>query len=78
MPYVDGETLRERLVREGALAPDEALKLAREVTTRSAYAHARGFVHRDIKPANILLQSGHALVADFGIARAVEDVGGNR
>ncbi|HEX5633859.1 MAG TPA: protein kinase, partial [Gemmatimonadales bacterium] len=76
MPYVEGETLRERLVRDGALSPDEAIRLAREVADALAYAHARGFVHRDIKPANILIQSGHALVADFGIARAVEDGGG--
>jgi TolB-like protein/tRNA A-37 threonylcarbamoyl transferase component Bud32/Flp pilus assembly protein TadD len=76
MPYVDGETLRERMVREGALAPEEALKLAREVTDALAYAHSRGIIHRDIKPANILLSAGHALVADFGIARAVEDGGG--
>ena len=65
-----------RLERDGALAPDEALRLAREVVEALAYAHKRGIVHRDIKPANILLNEGHALVADFGIARAVEDGGG--
>ncbi|MFL5520548.1 MAG: protein kinase domain-containing protein [Gemmatimonadales bacterium] len=73
MPYVEGETLKEKLERDGALAPDEALRLAREVVEALAYAHKRGIVHRDIKPANILLNEGHALVADFGIARAVED-----
>jgi TolB-like protein/Tfp pilus assembly protein PilF/tRNA A-37 threonylcarbamoyl transferase component Bud32 len=76
MPLVEGESLRERLVREGRLPPDEALRLAREVAEALAYAHKRGVVHRDIKPANILLSEGHALVADFGIARAVDEGGG--
>ena len=71
MPYVAGETLRERLAREGALSLPHALRLLREVADALAYAHARGVVHRDIKPANILLADGHAMVADFGIARAV-------
>jgi serine/threonine-protein kinase len=70
MPFVDGETLRERLVR-GRMAPDAALRLVREVASALAYAHRQGVVHRDIKPANILLEHGHAVVADFGIARAV-------
>ena len=73
MPYIEGETLKDRLAREGALAPDEALRLAREIAEALAYAHKRGIVHRDIKPANILLNEGHALVADFGIARALEE-----
>jgi serine/threonine-protein kinase len=76
MPYVEGETLKERLARDGALPPDEALRLAREIAEALAYAHRRGIVHRDIKPANILLGEGHALVADFGIARAVDEGGG--
>jgi len=71
MPYVEGETLRERIAREGALHPDEALRLIREVASALAHAHRHGIVHRDIKPANILLQDDHAVVADFGIARAV-------
>jgi serine/threonine-protein kinase len=71
MPYVDGETLRERLAREGALAPAAALRLVREVASALAYAHRCGVVHRDNKPANILIEDGHAVVADFGIARAV-------
>jgi serine/threonine-protein kinase len=71
MPDVVGDTLRERLAREGALAPAAALRLVREVASALAYAHRRGIVHRDIKPANILIEDGHAVVADFGIARAV-------
>jgi serine/threonine-protein kinase len=73
MPLVEGESLRERLMREGKLSADDALRLAREIAEALAYAHKRGIVHRDIKPANILLNEGHALIADFGIARAVED-----
>jgi TolB-like protein/tRNA A-37 threonylcarbamoyl transferase component Bud32/Tfp pilus assembly protein PilF len=71
MPYVEGESLHGRLKREGQLPVDEALRLAREVAEALAYAHSHGIIHRDIKPANILLSAGHALVADFGIARAV-------
>jgi eukaryotic-like serine/threonine-protein kinase len=72
MPYVEGESLRERVQREGQLSIDEAVRLAREVAEALGYAHGRGIIHRDIKPANILLGQGHALVADFGIARATE------
>ena len=71
MPYVEGETLRDRLHRESQLPVEEAIKIAREVSEALAYAHGRGIIHRDIKPANILLGGGHAMVADFGIARAV-------
>ncbi len=78
MPYVPGETLREKLQRDGALPADEALKLSREVAEALAHAHAQGIIHRDIKPANILLSGGHALVADFGIARAVGEGGGEQ
>ncbi len=78
MPYVPGETLREKLQREGALPAEDALRLAREVAEALAYAHRQGIIHRDIKPANILLSEGHALVADFGIARAVGDSGGEQ
>ena len=72
MPYVEGETLRARLTREGCLPVDTAIQLAREVASALAYAHDAGVVHRDIKPENILLaRQGLALVADFGIAKAL-------
>ena len=75
MPLVEGESLPERMARDKQMPALEALRLAREVAEALAYAHARGIVHRDIKPANILLSAGHALVADFGIARAMESSG---
>jgi serine/threonine-protein kinase len=78
MPFVTGETLRARLEREGQLRIDDALLIAREVADALGAAHALGIVHRDIKPENILLQGGHALVADFGIALAVQHAGGQR
>src|SRR5256886_7043447 len=71
MPYIEGESLRDRLNREKQLPLDDALQIAREVADALSYAHSHDVVHRDIKPENILLQSGHALVADFGIARAI-------
>ncbi len=70
MPFVDGETLRDRLTRDKQLPVDEAVRIAREVADALEYAHRSGVVHRDIKPENILLHGGHALVADFGIALA--------
>jgi len=76
MPYVEGESLRDRLTREKQLSLEDALRIAREVADALSYAHSRGVVHRDIKPENILLESGHAVVADFGIARAVAAAGG--
>jgi eukaryotic-like serine/threonine-protein kinase len=72
MPYVRGETLRTRLERERQLPIEDALRIAREVADALSAAHALGIIHRDIKPENILLQGGHALVADFGIALAVQ------
>jgi eukaryotic-like serine/threonine-protein kinase len=75
MPYVEGESLRGRLDRERRLPLDDALQIGREVADALGYAHHRGFIHRDIKPENILLGGGHALVADFGIARALDSVG---
>ena len=71
MPFVEGETLRQRLERERQLPVAEALRLTREIGGALQFAHERGVVHRDIKPENVLLLAGHALVADFGIARAL-------
>ena len=79
MPYVEGESLRDRLTREKQLPVDDAVGIAREVADALAYAHAHGVVHRDIKPENIMLAGGHALVADFGIALAASrSEGGTR
>lgn len=78
MPYIEGESLRDRLQREVQLPVGDALKISREVADALAYAHSCGVVHRDVKPENILLKSGHAYVADFGIARAVSVAGGDR
>ena len=78
MPFADGETLRARLARDGRLPIDEAVQIAREIADALEHAHAHGIVHRDIKPENVLLQGGHALVADFGIALALERAGGER
>jgi tetratricopeptide (TPR) repeat protein len=77
MPFVEGESLRNRLTREPQLPLDVALQIAREVADALSYAHSHGVVHRDIKPENILLSSGHALVADFGIARAISAAAGH-
>jgi eukaryotic-like serine/threonine-protein kinase len=76
MPYVQGESLRDRLRRERQLPLDDALQITREVADALGYAHRQGIVHRDIKPENILLSEGHALVADFGVARALQAAGG--
>jgi tetratricopeptide (TPR) repeat protein len=78
MPYVEGESLRDRLERERQLPIEDALQIAREVADALSYAHGRDVVHRDIKPENIMLAGGHARVADFGIARAVSEAGGER
>ncbi len=78
MPFVEGESLRDKLNREKMLPVDEALGLIIEIAEALGYAHAQGIVHRDIKPENILLSNGHALVADFGIARAVIAAEGNK
>lgn len=71
MPFVEGETLRDRLTSQGRIPFEEAVALTREVASALGYAHGQGIVHRDIKPENILLSGGHAVVADFGIARAL-------
>src|SRR5215216_4136920 len=75
MPLVTGETLRVRLERERQLPISDAVRVAREVASALDYAHRQGVIHRDVKPENILLQDGSALVADFGIALAVQQAG---
>ncbi len=72
MPYVEGESLRERLKRETRLQPEQVLGFTREVGDALDHAHRQGLVHRDVKPENILLSNGHSLVADFGLARAID------
>ena len=78
MPYVEGESLRDRLTREKQLPQEDALRIATEVAGALAYAHSHGVVHRDIKPENIMLSGGTAVVTDFGIARAVSAAGQGR
>src|SRR6267143_645576 len=75
MPYVEGESLRHRLLEERTLPLETALHIARDVADALAFAHAQGIIHRDIKPENILLSGNHAIVADFGIARAISAAG---
>lgn len=78
MPYVEGESLRDRLNREKQLPIEDALQIAREVADALDYAHRHDVVHRDIKPENILLEERHAVVADFGIAKAIKVAGGEK
>src|SRR5574342_588158 len=78
MPYIEGETLRDKLNRDTQLGIDEAVRIATEVSSALDYAHRHGVIHRDIKPENILLHDGRALVADFGIALAASSAGGSR
>ncbi|MGE5091841.1 MAG: protein kinase domain-containing protein [Bacillota bacterium] len=78
MPYIVGESLRDRLEREGQLPLDDALSIIRQVGNALAFAHKQGIIHRDIKPENILLTGDRAIVADFGIARAVTQAGGEK
>jgi serine/threonine protein kinase len=75
MPYVKGESLRERIRREKQLPLDAAIAIAREAADALAYAHEQGIIHRDIKPENILLSAGHPMIADFGVARAIDLAG---
>jgi serine/threonine protein kinase len=75
MPYVSGETLRDRINRERRLQPETACSIARDAADALAYAHAQGVIHRDIKPENILLSAGHPILADFGIARVINLAG---
>ena len=76
MPYVEGESLRERLSRQGELPAHEAVRLLSEIADALGYAHSRGVVHRDIKPENVMLSGRHALVMDFGVAKAVNEASG--
>jgi len=78
MPFVEGASLRDKLDREKQLSIDEAIDLTKQIAEALAYAHSKNVIHRDIKPENILLSHGQALVADFGIARAVSVAGGER
>jgi len=78
MPFVDGESLREKLDRDGPLPVHDAARILREVADALAYAHAQGVLHRDIKPDNVMLSGRHALVTDFGVAKAVSDAGGEK
>ena len=78
MPYIDGESLRARLARQGELPVPEALRIITEVCDALAYAHGRGIVHRDIKPDNVLLSGRHALVTDFGVAKALSEATGRQ
>src|SRR3989475_11398422 len=78
MPYVEGESLRDRLTREKQLPQEDAIRIATEVAGALAYAHSHGVVHRDIKPENVMLSGGTAVVADFGIAHAVSVAGDGR
>jgi serine/threonine-protein kinase len=78
LPYIRGESLRLKLERERQLGLDEALAITRQIASALDFAHQRGVVHRDIKPENILLHEGEAMLADFGIALAVKQAGGNR
>jgi len=76
MPYIDGESLRDRLSKKGELPLAEATRLLRDVADALSYAHGRGVVHRDIKPDNVMLSGRHALVMDFGVAKAVSEATG--
>jgi len=78
LPYVRGESLREKLTREQQLSIEETVRIATQVASALDYAHGHGVIHRDIKPENILLHEGEAVVADFGIALAVREAGGER
>jgi tetratricopeptide (TPR) repeat protein len=78
MPYVEGESLRQRMIREKQLPVEDAIRIARQVADALDYAHRHNVVHRDIKPENILLAEQHAVVADFGIARAISLAGGQK
>jgi len=77
MPFVEGQSLRDRIARTGALPIDEAVRIIREVADALEYSHQQGVVHRDIKPENVLIAGAHAMVTDFGVAKAVSEAGGS-
>jgi eukaryotic-like serine/threonine-protein kinase len=77
MPYVEGESLRDRIVREQQLPIDEAVRITRELADALEHAHRRGIIHRDIKPENVLLVDDHPVIMDFGVARALSEAGGS-
>src|SRR5262245_29996363 len=76
MPFVEGQSLRDRLTQDGQLPIEEAIAITCDVADALTHAHSHGIIHRDIKPENVLIHGGHAVVADFGIARLVQDSGG--
>jgi eukaryotic-like serine/threonine-protein kinase len=76
MPYAEGESVRQRMAREGQLPLDDALRITREAGSGLQYAHQHGVIHRDVKPENVMLTAGQAVVTDFGIARALQAAGG--
>jgi len=76
MPYIEGDTLRARIEKEGELPVAEAVKIIREIADALAFAHSKGVVHRDIKPDNVMLTGGHAVVTDFGVAKAISEATG--
>jgi Tol biopolymer transport system component len=78
MPFVEGESLRSRLTKEKQLPVEDAIQITREIADALAYAHRKGVIHRDVKPANIMLEEGHAVLADFGVAHAVAEARGER
>ena len=78
MPYIEGESLRQRLDREGKLSLEDGIRLTDQVASALSYAHQHGVIHRDVKPENIMLAGDQAIVADFGIARAVQIAGGEK
>ncbi|HMG18498.1 MAG TPA: serine/threonine-protein kinase, partial [Gemmatimonadales bacterium] len=78
MPYVPGESLRHRLARDGKLPLAHAIRILEEISDALAYAHSEGVIHRDIKPENILLEGAHAVLTDFGVARALVEAGSGR
>ena len=78
MPFIPGESLREHLRRDGALPVTAAVRLVHELDDALAYAHGEGEVHRDLKPENVLLSGGHAVVADFGVAKALAAAASHR